>query len=98
MFTNPPFGAKVKVDRNILYDESGQLNFKLGQDAPNYKDLITDSKIKSWSDTFGTLSKFGSAHKIVTGNPISLAKLNIDAIVVDEIHNFNFPNQVSWFD
>jgi type I restriction enzyme M protein len=36
VFTNPPFGAKVKVDPNILRDENGQLNYQLGaySDAP----------------------------------------------------------------
>ncbi|MDT3403796.1 methylation-associated defense system DNA methyltransferase MAD2 [Mucilaginibacter terrae] len=36
IFTNPPFGAKVKVERSIIYKEDGTLNYKLGQysDAP----------------------------------------------------------------
>jgi len=36
VFTNPPFGAKVKVDPSILRDENGQLNYQLGaySDAP----------------------------------------------------------------
>jgi hypothetical protein len=65
------------------------LSFKLGKKSPNIKDLITDARTSSWSDGFGTKSKFGAAQKIVSSNPISLAKLNIDAVVVDEIHNFN---------
>jgi type I restriction enzyme M protein len=36
VFTNPPFGAKVKVDPSILRDENGQLVYQLGaySDAP----------------------------------------------------------------
>ncbi len=36
IFTNPPFGAKVKVDRGIIYREDGTLNYQLGaySDAP----------------------------------------------------------------
>lgn len=36
VFTNPPFGAKVKVDREIIYNSEGTLNYELGahSDAP----------------------------------------------------------------
>lgn len=36
IFTNPPFGAKVKVERSIIYKEDGTLHYKLGaySDAP----------------------------------------------------------------
>lgn len=36
IFTNPPFGAKVKVDKTIIYKEDGTLRYKLGEysDAP----------------------------------------------------------------
>lgn len=36
IFTNPPFGAKVKVDRSIIYKEDGTLHYQLGaySDAP----------------------------------------------------------------
>lgn len=36
IFTNPPFGAKVKVDPSIIYREDGTLHYKLGafSDAP----------------------------------------------------------------
>ena len=36
VFTNPPFGAKVKVDRSIIYNEDGTLRYELGRysDAP----------------------------------------------------------------
>lgn len=36
IFTNPPFGAKVKVERGTIYKEDGTLNYKLGaySDAP----------------------------------------------------------------
>lgn len=36
IFTNPPFGAKVKVERSIIYKDDGTLYYKLGaySDAP----------------------------------------------------------------
>ena len=36
VFTNPPFGAKVKVDKEIIYHADGSLRYKLGaySDAP----------------------------------------------------------------
>ncbi|MDN5396011.1 MAG: SAM-dependent methyltransferase [Chryseobacterium sp.] len=36
IFTNPPFGAKVKVERSTIYKEDGTLNYYLGaySDAP----------------------------------------------------------------
>ncbi|MBC9795418.1 methylation-associated defense system DNA methyltransferase MAD2 [Sinomicrobium weinanense] len=36
VFTNPPFGAKVKVDKEIIYHSDGTLRYKLGEysDAP----------------------------------------------------------------
>jgi len=36
IFTNPPFGAKVKVERGTIYKDDGTLNYKLGEysDAP----------------------------------------------------------------
>lgn len=36
IFTNPPFGAKVKVERNTIYKDDGTLNYNLGaySDAP----------------------------------------------------------------
>ncbi|MFV0591680.1 MAG: methylation-associated defense system DNA methyltransferase MAD2 [Draconibacterium sp.] len=36
IFTNPPFGAKVKVDRSIIYKDDGTLRYQLGaySDAP----------------------------------------------------------------
>ncbi|MFS4474725.1 methylation-associated defense system DNA methyltransferase MAD2 [Chryseobacterium sp. T20] len=36
IFTNPPFGAKVKVDRSTIYKEDGTLYYQLGaySDAP----------------------------------------------------------------
>ena len=36
VFTNPPFGAKVKVDKTIIYNEDGSLRYELGaySDAP----------------------------------------------------------------
>ena len=36
IFTNPPFGAKVKVDKTIIYNEDGTLYYELGaySDAP----------------------------------------------------------------
>ncbi len=36
VFTNPPFGAKVKVDKEIIYNQDGSLRYDLGaySDAP----------------------------------------------------------------
>ena len=36
IFTNPPFGAKVKVERSIIYKDDGTLRYQLGaySDAP----------------------------------------------------------------
>jgi len=36
VFTNPPFGAKVKVERSTIFKEDGTLNYQLGaySDAP----------------------------------------------------------------
>lgn len=36
VFTNPPFGAKVKVERSIIYKDDGTLRYQLGKysDAP----------------------------------------------------------------
>lgn len=66
------------------------LNFKYGKKMPSQAALVESSKREDWSMAFGGIkSEYLSGYKIATTHPVSLDKLNVDAVVVDEIHNFN---------
>ena len=61
--------------------------FRNGDDmSGEYETLNTTS---DWRKKYANDSIFGAANSINTTHPLSFEKLLIDAIVVDEIHNFN---------
>ena len=68
------------------------LMFKEGLGAP--KRNVESLDYDEWKDVSGltTNSQINPAFKVLKKHPISMEKLNIDSIVVDEIHNYN--NQV----
>jgi len=64
------------------------LMFKEGLGEPEKE--VKTFNVSEWANVTGlTENKCASAIKILTRHPISLARLNIDGLVVDEIHNFN---------
>jgi hypothetical protein len=64
------------------------LMFKEGLGEPS--SMPTSLDLSEWANITGLpQNKCKVAKRILTKHPISLERLNIDAVVVDEIHNFN---------
>lgn len=64
------------------------LMFKEGLGEP--ETMVKSLNVSEWALATGlSETKCKSAINILTRNPISLEKLNIDTVVIDEIHNFN---------
>lgn len=63
--------------------------FKYGMDRPEDETLIHTANLDDWRKVFSHKSKYSKSIQILTTNPISLDKLLVDAVVVDEIHNYN---------
>ncbi len=70
------------------------LLFKEGKGEP--KSLPETLNLAEWADATGedantrlTQQKVKVAVKVLSSHPVSYAKLNIDTLVIDEIHNFN---------
>jgi len=64
------------------------LCFREGIEKPDVH--VSDYDEVKWAELTGlTRSKVKTAGKVVNKHPISLDKLMIDAIIIDEIHNFN---------
>jgi hypothetical protein len=72
--------SKQAVLRALMFKEG------LGEPSREVKSLNP----VEWANITGmTQTKCAVAIKVLTKHPISLERLNIDAVVVDEIHNFN---------
>jgi hypothetical protein len=65
------------------------LRFKYGLSMPSESDLITSTSQEDWASKFRNRSQYNVGYNIATTHPVSLGKLNIDAVVIDEIHNYN---------
>lgn len=63
------------------------LQYKLGLGEVKDSELITKNKKEDWRSI--TSSGYGQAYSIMQKHPVSMEKLGIDMLIVDEIHNFN---------
>ena len=64
------------------------LMFKEGLGEPSQ--MVDSLDLADWSAATGLAqSKCRVAKRVLTKHPISIERLNIDSVVVDEIHNFN---------
>lgn len=81
-------GASESMIRPSKQSVLRALMFKEGLGEPTQE--IDSLEPSEWAKATGlSENKCKSALKILTKHPISLEKLNIDTMVVDEIHNFN---------
>lgn len=77
--------SKLRPDKNAVLRA---LMFKEGLGEPSRE--VKTLNLSEWADITGlTEGKCKVAVKVLSKHPISLERLNIDAVVIDEIHNFN---------